>query len=78
MIGSSLMTIKLLRDSRRHVNLTGVVGEKRKSRDNKYAITSFTFNVLFIVLRMPLVVCTVLGLANVSYYLSQTASLLFS
>lgn len=77
MFGSSLMTIKLLRDSRKHVNLTGVVAEKRKSRDNKYAVTSFTFNVLFIVLRMPLVICTVLGLGNVSYYLSQTSSLLF-
>ena len=74
---SSIFTIKKLKDSRRHVEMIGSVAEKRKSRDRKFAITSITFNVLFIVLKMPFVVSLAIGYNLVSYYFYQIAVSLF-
>ena len=48
MFFSSIYTVKLLRDSSRNVGMLGSQAEKRSSRDKKFAITSLTFNILFI------------------------------
>ena len=77
MIISSVITIKKLRDSSRSVEMIGSVAEKRKSRDRKFAITSITFNVLFIVLKMPFLVSTLIGYKVVSFYLYQISLDLF-
>jgi hypothetical protein len=77
MFTSSIYTIKKLKDSRRQVEMIGSVAEKRKSRDRKFAITSITFNLLFIVLKMPLVIASVIGYNLVSYYLYQLLDSLF-
>ena len=77
MIISSLITIKMLRDSRRQVEMMGSVAEKRKSRDRKFAITSITFNVLFIVLKMPYLVCISIGFYYVNYYVYQVSYAMF-
>ena len=77
MIISSLITIKKLRDSSRSVEMLGSVADKRKSRDRKFAITSITFNVLFIVLKMPFLVSILIGYHVVSFYLYQISLDLF-
>ena len=77
MLISSLYTIKMLRDSRRHVEAIGSMDDKRKSRNRKFAITSITFNVLFIVLKTPLLICISIGYYNVNYYLYQISLALF-
>ena len=77
MIISSLITIKSLKDSRRQVEMIGSAEEKRKSRDRKFAITSITFNVLFIVLKMPFLVCVAIGYNFVSSYLFYIALALY-
>lgn len=74
---SSLVTIKLLRDSRSHVGTFLMADNKRKNRDNKFAITSLAFNFLFIVLKMPLVIVITIGYNFVNYYFLQIAILLF-
>jgi hypothetical protein len=74
---SSLITIKLLRDSRRQVRMTGAVANSRKSRDNKFATTSLTFNVLFIVLRMPFFVTSTIGYSTLNGYVLYISNLLF-
>ena len=77
MFVSSLATIKLLRDSRKQMNLIGTVADKRKRRDAKFAVTSLAFNVLFIVLKLPFVICFSIGYVSVSNMYLQTSSLLF-
>lgn len=77
LFGSSLYTVKLLGGSRRHVTMIGRVAERRKSRETKFAVTSFTFNVLFIVLRMPVFVTSTIGLHNVSPFILSIANLLY-
>lgn len=77
LFGSSLYTVKLLGGSRRHVRMIGRVAERRKSRETKFAVTSFTFNVLFIVLRMPVFITSTIGLHNVSPYILSIANLLY-
>ena len=74
---TSLITIKLLRDSRNHVvNLT-TADNKRKNRDTKFAITSLAFNFLFIALKMPLAIATTIGYVNISLYFLSAATLLY-
>jgi hypothetical protein len=54
MIITSILTTRKLIDSRNAVmKTTGKVSKERKSRDTKYAITSLSFNVLFIFLKLP-------------------------
>lgn len=77
MLISSIYTIKMLRDSRKLVEMVGLVIGRRKSRDRKFAITSITFNVLFIGLKTPLVICVALSYISVNYYFYQTSLSLF-
>ena len=78
LVGSSIYTIKLLRDSRRKVNLTEAAADKRRVRENKYAITSLTFNILFIVLKTPFFIVTTIGYSNFSVYVLYFMNLLFA
>lgn len=66
---SSILTIRLLIKSRKEVVKSGQmkVTRVRKSRDRKYAITSITFNVTFIVLKLPTAIFYLL-LAYYSFY----------
>ena len=50
---TSIMTTRMLIKSRNAVMKAGQVSKERKSRDTKYAITSLSFNVLFITLKLP-------------------------
>ena len=77
MFVSSLYTVKLLRDSRRNVELGVTQAEKRRRRDKRYAITSIAFNVLFIVLRMPYLLTLAIGANSFDYYVRQVASFMF-
>ena len=62
MIGSSIISIRMIRNStrtiRNHVNECDILN--RSTRDFKYAITSITFNALFVVLKMPIVIVAIL------------------
>ena len=77
MFFSSVIMIKTLRDSRHHVEIFSSVDQKKKSRDRKFAVTSITFNVLFIALKMPLLVVTLIGYNFVSTYLYYIALALY-
>ena len=63
MISSSIISIRLIRNStrtiRNHVNESDIVS--RTTRDFKYAITSISFNILFVVLKMPILLVAVLS-----------------
>jgi hypothetical protein len=74
LLASSLITIKLLKDSRRQVSM---IDNKRMSRDTKFAVTSLIFNFLFIILKLPLLYCSSVGYMVVNNYLLQVANLLF-
>ena len=75
---SSLYTVKLLRDSRKQVATIGNSSvDKRKKRETKFAITSLAFNILFIVLKMPLLICSLIGYQLVNYFVLQFAYLFF-
>ena len=74
---TALITVKLLRDSRRQVEMIGSVAEKRKNRERKFAITSIAFSISFIVLKMPFVIAVAIGYSNVNNYFIQIGSLLF-
>jgi hypothetical protein len=56
MITSSLLTIRLLIKSRKSVARNGNVAKDRKSRDQKYAVSSVAFNIMFLVLKTPFVI----------------------
>ena len=53
MVITSILTTLLLIKSRNTVMKNGQVSKERKSRDTKYAISSLSFNVLFILLKLP-------------------------
>ena len=53
MIVSSILTVRLLIKSRNSVERVGNVATGRKSRDRKYAVSSVTFNILFLVFKTP-------------------------
>ena len=71
MFASSIIMIKMIRDSSRTITNGGQSRvANRTSRDLKFAISSIAFNVVFVVLKMPLVIMIVLS----SYYtLNQNA-----
>ena len=50
---TSILTIRALVKSRNSVERTGNLSKDRKSRDRKYAISSVTFNAMYIVLQIP-------------------------
>ena len=64
MIITSIIMILLLIKSRNSVAQNGQVSRNRKSRDRKYAISSITFNVTFIVLKLPLAIFYI----NLAYF----------
>ena len=53
MIVSSLLAIRMLIKSRNSVERGGNVAADRKSRDQKFAVSSVTFNILFLVFKTP-------------------------
>ena len=53
MVITSIITTRLLIKSRNAVMKTGKVSKERKSRDRKYAVSSVSFSILFIVLKLP-------------------------
>ena len=87
MIVTSVLMTKALVSSRRKVqgnngataNGTSSNIKSRKSRDFKFAVTSLTFNILFIVLKMPLTIYYLLFAAgmNVNSYYYQISTVLF-
>ena len=50
---TSILTIRQLFKSSNSIERNGKMSKERKSRDRKYAITSVTFNIMFIVLKLP-------------------------
>ena len=56
MLITSIVTIWLLYKSRNALSQSGNIHRKRKFRDAKYAISSLTFNFMFIALKIPLVI----------------------
>ena len=64
---TSILTIRLLFKSRNSIERNGKLAKERKLRDRKYAITSVTFNILFIVLKLPSAIFFIL-FAFYSYY----------
>jgi hypothetical protein len=63
----SILTIRALFKSRNSVERTGNLSKDRKSRDRRFAISSVTFNTMYIVLQMPSAVYFTL-VAFYSYY----------
>lgn len=55
MVWCSVVIIRIIGSSRRKSIIGKQAVKKRRSRDFKFALTSLTFNVLFIVLKVPLV-----------------------
>ena len=65
---TSTLTIRLLIKSRNSVErINGKAMKERRSKDKKYAISSITFNIMFIVLKLPILVFFILS-AFYSYY----------
>jgi hypothetical protein len=77
MIVSSIITIRLLWKSRGSIERIGHVEKKRRSRDIKFAISSVTFNVLFIVFKTPFLIYYLLPFEFQNYYFYQVEFLLF-
>ena len=67
LITTSILTIRLLVNSRNSVERTGNLATDRKSRDRKYAVSSVSLNIILIVLKIPSTVFYTL-FAFYSYY----------
>lgn len=80
MIILSILTIRLLIQSRRKVERIGRVDKERKSRDFRYALSSITLNILFVVLKTPTMLYYLLNAYNLvsNVYFSQIAILFFN
>ena len=79
LITTSILIIRALVKSRNTVELRGKLTKDRKSRDRKYAISSVTFNTIYIVLKLPSAIFYTL-VAFYSYYniyFSAFSALLF-
>jgi hypothetical protein len=76
---TSILTIRLLMKSRNSIERNGKLCKERKSRDRKYAITSVTFNIMFIFLKLPLTIFYILFAFYSFYniYFLKVATLLF-
>lgn len=78
---SSVSIFKLLKESRKKTigNGNSALVYNRKNRDFKFAVSSLTFNCLFITLKMPIAIYYVLSSAglNIPNYIFNCASLLF-
>lgn len=81
MFGTSITIVRLItRSGRKSIGYgKNALAQRRKTRDFKFAVTSLTFNCLFITLRLPLVLFYIL--TSVEIYVTdsylQIASLLF-
>ena len=53
MVASSVLTVRLLIKSRNSVERAGNLGKDRKSRDTKYAVSSVTFDIMFLTFKSP-------------------------
>ena len=76
---TSILAIRSLIKSRESIERSGHLGQDRKSRDYKYAISSLSLNIIFIILRLPGSVFYIL-IAYYSYfnlYFAKIASILF-
>lgn len=62
MITTSIMSIRLIRKSSNNVSAQLASRERRRKRDIKFAVTSIMFNFMFITLRLPIVILSVLSL----------------
>ena len=67
MISSSILTIRLLIKSRNSVARNGNVSKDRKSRDQKYAVSSVAFNIMFLFLKTPVMIYYTLFAFNYYY-----------
>lgn len=67
MIATSLVTIRLLVKSRNSLERIGNAGKHRRHRDMKFAISSLTFNLFFVVLKLPFLVAFLLPLKNMVF-----------
>lgn len=67
MIVTSLVTIRLLVKSRSSLERIGNAGKHRRHRDMKFAISSLTFNLFFVVLKMPFLISFLLPLHNMIF-----------
>ena len=78
---SSVSIFKLLKESRKKTigNGNNPLAYNRKNRDFKFAISSLTFNCLFITLKMPIAIYYILSSLGVNFSLSffNIASLLY-
>ena len=54
MVITSILTIRMLDKSRKSIERSGHLSQDRKSRDMKYAISSSTLNIMFVICRLPL------------------------
>ena len=75
MIVTSIFIIKKLKESRRSLGRIGRIANKqRKIRDMKFAISSLTFNVVFIVFKMPFLISNTISFRD---FFFQVAFILF-
>ena len=79
MIISSVLTIRLLLNSRNSIENIGSLNNERKSRDIKYAISSIAINFMFIVFKIPILTFYAMMAFNFSYnvYLIQFGFIFF-
>ena len=80
MMFTSIVSIRLLIRSRNSLERVGNVDRHRRSRDNKYAVSSIAFNIVFVGLKLPLTIFYILYANNisVSYYYLQISLLLYT
>lgn len=77
---TSIVTIRLLVKSRNNLEANrGGVDRQRKMRDSKFAISSLTFNLMFILFKSPISViyCLIAYNVNVDLFFYQTAMFMF-
>lgn len=82
MFVTSIVSIKLIRDSKKAIERrSGTLASSSSklnvlSRDAKFAVTTITFNVLFVTMRLPIIVVSIYGYTKVSSFIIKFALLL--
>ena len=90
MITTSIISIRLIRKSSNNVSAQLSSIDRRRKRDKKFAVTSIAFNFMFILLRLPVVMMTVLiifipslasedlalGITNIIYLVNFSSSII--
>ena len=79
MIVTSILTFRMLIKSRKSIERNGKLSRDRKTRDMKYAISSLTLNIIFIICRLPGTVFFILSgfYSYFNVYLYMVSSLMF-